>query len=171
MSCLLWKSIVRRRHLCVVVFKNGFWKSARKCCKKKNVLLAYDSVTLNVDVMVYIAMIRTVTHAKERKLLLSCCQQLSGRISGRISGSGPALASSTEPDSKIDPSYRPTMLTCHFEDRHDRYSACRAEPYVWLFFCIGLVSRKCLVSHEVDRVGHCAAADTLVICYAHHVLN
>ena len=45
-------------------------------------LLGYESVTLNIDVMVYIAMFRTVTDGKERKLLLSCCQQLSGRISG-----------------------------------------------------------------------------------------
>ena len=50
-------------------------------------LLVYESV-LNIDVMVYIAVLRTVTDGKERKLLISCCQQLSGRISGRLSGSG-----------------------------------------------------------------------------------
>jgi len=59
-----------KRH---AVFKNGFWKSARKCCKKKKMLLGYESVTLNIDVMVYIAVLRTITDGKERKLLPSCC--------------------------------------------------------------------------------------------------
>jgi len=31
-------------------------------------LLGYESVALNIDVMVYIAMLRTVTDGKERKL-------------------------------------------------------------------------------------------------------
>jgi len=33
-----------------------------------------------IDVMVYIAMLQTVTDSKERKVLLSCCHQLSSRI-------------------------------------------------------------------------------------------
>jgi len=56
---------------------------------KKKKMLGYESVTLSIDVMVYIAVLWTVTDGKKRKLLISCCQQLSGRISGRISGSGP----------------------------------------------------------------------------------
>jgi len=55
---------------------------------KRRVLLGYESVTLNIDFMVYIAMFRTATNGKEGKLLLSCCHQQSGRISDRISGSG-----------------------------------------------------------------------------------
>jgi len=53
-------------------------------------LLGYESVTSNIDVMLYIAVLRTVTDGKEGKRLLSCCEQLSDLISGRISGSCPA---------------------------------------------------------------------------------
>jgi len=58
------------RHLCVAVFKNGFWKSARKCCKKKKLLLGYESVTLNIDFMVYIAMLRSVQTVKKENSYL-----------------------------------------------------------------------------------------------------
>ena len=79
-------------------------KVSQKMLQKKKMLLGYELVTLNIDIIVYIAVLRTVTDGKERKLLLSFCQQLSGQTSGRISGSDPARSSTIrlQPDSKID---------------------------------------------------------------------